>query len=244
MIYEPTPQDNKFGVLWANPDATRVIVSDLLSGKHIDQTLAETAESFLFLEKYQSDWAEFFDHIGYRLQHGESGAMPFYYLSLDTSGKKNNMLQSNLSRSSTFIGFYLVLHFMELPPDKDTIMAKELWEGLIDAYSFPKLRAVFFRQSKLQDQVTETQTEKIKRRIAKALEDLWRFRFIEVNPGPRSPFETLKIKALPALSRFFEIAAQSLQNGEEESDLDMLMSAYLGAEPDDDTEDQGDESDE
>lgn len=240
MIYEPTPQDDKFGALWVNPEATQTVVRDLLAGKHIDQTLAE---SFLFLEKYQSDWTEFFGYLGYRLQHGEFGTVPFYYLSLEAPGKKST-LQCNLSRESTFLGFYLVLHFMKLPPGNDTITGMELLDRLIQTYSFSKLRSVFYGKSKFQGQVTETQTEKIKKKIANALEELWKFRFVEVEPGPRSPFETLLIKALPAIARFIEIAQRSLQNDEKEDDFEILMSAYLGAEPNENMEDQGDESDE
>ena len=214
---ENPQEEDAFLVLWKRPDSAQKVVHSLLGGRHIDPYLAE---EFQFLENHPSAWEKFFQWMGYRLRRSELGGNPFFYLdpATDLAGR------SRLSRGATFLGLYLAWHFfMEGPGESGWISANDIFQRLISSYKFHFLRSIFIRKpgnlSPLE--LSEDQAEKLWGYIRKELQELAKYRFVDLRPGSRSDWEDLVVQRLPALYRFWELALHVRGNGGSDRDIDI-----------------------
>jgi len=211
-------QDDDFPVLWKSPDAARKVIHALLGGRHIDPYLAE---EFRFLENHPQAWEQFFQWMGYRLKRSELGGSPFFYLDPVTE----LAAQSRLSRGATFLGLYLAWHFfMQGPGESDGVSATDIFRKLVSSYKFHFLRAVFVRKTGhlSQMELSEDQAEKLRGYMRRELQELARYRFLDLRPSPRADWEDLTLHRLPALYRFWEVALHACGGtGGADQDLDI-----------------------
>jgi chromosome partition protein MukE len=210
-------QDEDFPVLWKRPDAARKVIHALLGGRHIDPYLAE---EFRFLENHPQAWEQFFQWMGYRLKRSELGGSPFFYLDPVTE----LAAQSRLSRGATFLGLYLAWHFfMQGPGESDGVSATDIFRKLVSSYKFHFLRSVFVRKTGhlSQMELSEDQAEKLRGYMRRELQELARYRFLDLRPSPRADWEDLTLHRLPALYRFWEVALHARGGGGADQDLDI-----------------------
>jgi hypothetical protein len=235
--FRPTG-DDCFEVLSSNAVRTREIVQTMLFGKHIDP---HVSEMFHFLESYQESWEKFFNLLGYQLVRKELGATPFYYLSAGSS----EIRMEKLSQGSTFLGLFLARHFFtQGPGGGNRISAEEVFRLLINTYSFPRLRPLFFKTTGATSslELSEDQAERFKVQLKSELNRLARYRFVDLLPGSRTPFGDLLIHRLPALHRFWELALQLSDTGDGLPDMEELAARFWGSgassEPDNESSDE------
>lgn len=219
-------QDEDFPVLWKSPDAARKVIHALLGGRHIDPYLAE---EFRFLENHPQAWEQFFQWMGYRLKRSELGGSPFFYLDPVTE----LAAQSRLSRGATFLGLYLAWHFfMQGPGESDGVSATDIFRKLVSSYKFHFLRAVFVRKTGhlSQMELSEDQAEKLRGYMRRELQELARYRFLDLRPSPRADWEDLTLHRLPALYRFWEVAlhARGGRGADQDLDIDEVVAQVWG----------------
>lgn len=228
-------QEDSFHILWKNPNTVQKVVHSLMGGKHIDPYLAE---EFRFLESHPTAWEDFFSWLGYRLKRSELGGSPFFYLIPRTE----TIIQSRLSRGATFLGLYLAWYFfMQGPGESDRIDSEEIFRRLVNSYSFNQLRFVFIRNAGNLNpmELSEDQAEKMRGYIRRELQELAKYRFIDLKPSIRSNWENLTVHRLPALYRFWELALHVHGNNgsAKEADIDQVVAQVWGRvdlEPEDD----------
>lgn len=220
-------QDEDFPVLWKSPDAARKVIHALLGGRHIDPYLAE---EFRFLENYPQAWEQFFQWMGYRLKRSELGGSPFFYLDPVTE----LAAQSRLSRGATFLGLYLAWHFfMQGPGESDGVSATDIFRKLVSSYKFHFLRSVFVRKTGhlSQMELSEDQAEKLRGYMRRELQELARYRFLDLKPSPRADWEDLTLHRLPGLYRFWEVALHArggTGGADQDVDIDEVVAQVWG----------------
>ncbi len=230
--------DDSHEVICRNPDLMQRIVHALINGKHIDHFMFE---EFGFLEKHPRAWEEFFFRIGYRLKRNELGGNLFFFL----EARSDLVSQTRLSRGATFLGLYLAWHFfMQGPGEPDSIAPEEVFRRLVSSYPFPFLRSVLARRggSSTQLEPSEDQAEKLRGNLRRELAELSKYRFIDVRPNARAPWDDLVIHRLPALYRFWELALHVRVNcgggSHQEADIGQVIEQVWGSMELDSDEDE------
>jgi chromosome partition protein MukE len=219
-------RDEDFLILWKRPDAAQKVIHALLGGRHIDPYLAE---EFRFLENHPQSWEKFFRWMGYRLKRSELGGSPFFYLDPVTE----LAAQSRLSRGATFLGLYLAWHFfMQGPGESDGVSATDIFRKLVSSYKFHFLRSVFVRKTGhlSQMELSEDQAEKLRGYMRRELQELAKYRFLDLKPSTRADWEDLTLHRLPALYRFWELAlhVRGGGGGDQELDIDQVVTQVWG----------------
>ncbi|NCD25930.1 MAG: hypothetical protein EOL86_10140 [Deltaproteobacteria bacterium] len=225
-------------VLMASPALSRRIIHRLQRGEHIDPFLAA---EFRFLERHRSAWEGFFRFLGYFLCRGDMGGESFFYLKPDSG-----MVRSErLSRGATFMGIYLSWHFLTQGVDGlDSVPAAELAGLMLGQFDFNMLAPVFVPRTGRGRQRAETEQnrDKVLAAMKTALNELVRYRFVELRPSVRADWSELRIWRLPALQRFLEISRavlvqQGASGGNPETVLRSLWAGFeADSEPDEDTD--------
>ena len=219
---------NFFPVLLENPEESQRIIHALTLGKHVDPTMID---AFNFLQDHQSEWEQYFRWSGYRLRYVKVGSLSesYYYL----SANHEEIRTALLSRGGTTLGLILEAHFLEMAPGDQAagVSARDLFEKLMGLYDFNTLCRVF-QATRRQKDLTEDNKLRLLHQVRKFLQELARYRFIELKPNKRSAWDQLRIYRLPALNRFLEIA--ELAYGRDDGgDIQSLVEEslwYLGEE--------------
>jgi hypothetical protein len=230
-------------VLFAAPALSRRIIHRLQRGEHIDPYLAA---EFRFLDRNQTVWEDFFRFLGYVLRRSEMGGESFFYLAPDAGLVR----AERLSRGATFVGIYLSWHFLTQGVDGlESVPAAELADRILAQFDFNMLTPVFLPQGGRGRQRAETERnrDKIIAAIRTALNELARYRFVELRPSVRAEWSELLVWRLPALQRFLEVSrAVLVQQGSPAGDPEqVLRSLWAGfdAEPEGEDADDGMEDD-
>lgn len=213
-------------VLMASPTLSRGIIHRLQRGEHIDPYLGR---EFRFLDRNQAAWEDFFCFLGYTLCRSDLGGESYFYVKPGTG----QIRAERLSRGSTFVGIYLAWHFLTQGMEGlDSVAATELAGRILGQFDFNMLVPVFLPQKGRGRQRAETEQnrDKLLGAIRTALNDLARYRFVDLRPSPRTEWNELQIWRLPALQRFLEISRTALlqQGGEGGTPEAVLQSLWTG----------------
>jgi chromosome partition protein MukE len=215
---------DRFEALWRNPQKMQQLVQAMLSGKHIDYYIPEL---FGFLEAHQETWEAFFGYLGYRLHRRDLGGSTYYHL----SNRSGDSKPKKLSQAATVLGLFLSLQYaIEGPGLEDSLPAETVFERLRATLPFGRVRPIFFQSSPgvSAKELTEEQAERFKAKIATALRELASYRFIELSPSSRAPFDVLVVTKLPALYRFLELARDLSASTEGQPDLAAIVLKHWG----------------
>jgi hypothetical protein len=210
------PPDNPSYVLWENEELSRRIIHRMQRGEHIDAFLPT---EFRFLEEEGPAWEELFRFLGYRLVRTTIGEETFYYLSSQTG----HLQPGRLGRGATFLGLFLSWHFLNQGIDGiEKVGAAEVHGHLLSIFDFNWLVSVFNPRGKhlRKKEESERQHRFLRDWMRTALNELARYRFIEIKPSPRADWEILQVYRLPALQRFLEVGRDLIQNGQESDGKD------------------------
>lgn len=205
------PLDNLPGVLWENEELSRRIIHRMQRGEHIDAFLPA---EFRFLEEEGPAWEEFFRFLGYRLVRTTIGEETFFYLVSQTG----QMQPARLGRGATFLGLFLSWHFLNQGIDGiEKVGAADIHALLRSTFDFNLLLTVFNPRGKHSRKKEESERQHLFLRdwMRTSLNELARYRFIEIKPSPRSDWGVLQLYRLPALQRFLEVGRDLIQQGGE-----------------------------
>ncbi|SMP39767.1 chromosome partition protein MukE [Desulfonatronum zhilinae] len=205
--------DNLPSVLWENEDLSRRIIHRLQRGEHIDAFLPA---EFRFLEEEGPAWEEFFRFLGYRLVRTTIGEETFAYLVSQTG----HMQPGRLGRGATFLGLFLSWHFLNQGIDGiEKVGAAEIHDHLLSTFDFNLLLTVFNPRGKRsrKKEESERQHRFLRDWMRTSLNELARYRFIEIKPSPRADWGTVQLYRLPALQRFLEVGRDLIQQGRDSS---------------------------
>jgi len=216
--------DNPCFVLWENEDLSRRIIHRMQRGEHIDAFLPA---EFRFLEEEGPAWEEFFRFLGYRLVRTTIGEETFSYLVSQTG----HMQPGRLGRGATFLGLFLSWHFLNQGIDGiEKVGAAEIHEHLLSTFDFNLLLTIFNPRGKhsRKKEESERQQRFLRDWMRTSLNELARYRFIEIKPSPRADWGTVQLYRLPALQRFLEVGRDLIQQ-----DRDFSGKVDPEAEPED-----------
>jgi hypothetical protein len=208
--------DSPSAVLWESEELSRRIIHRMQRGEHIDAFLPT---EFRFLEEEGPAWEEFFRFLGYRLVRTTIGEETFYYLLSQTG----HLQPGRLGRGATFLGLFLSWHFLNQGIDGiEKVGAAEVHGQLLSTFDFNWLVTVFNPKGKRSRKKEESERQHLFLRdwMRTSLNELARYRFIEIKPSPRADWEILHIYRLPALQRFLEVGRDLIQNGQDNSGKD------------------------
>lgn len=237
-IQDPMPDEGDGNVLFASPNLSRRIIHHLQRGEHIDPFMGA---EFRFLDRNQSDWEDFFTFLGYRLCRSDLGGESFFYLKPDSGLVK----AERLSRGATFLGIFLAWHFVTEGVDgQESVPAADLAGRILSNFDFNMLVPVFLpvQGRGRQRAETEKNRDKMIDAIRTFLNELARYRFVELRPSVRAEWRDLQVYRLPGLQRFLEISRNALlHQGSDAADLlGVVRTLWAGFE----TEPEVDDSDE
>ncbi len=208
--------DNPSFVLWENEELSRRIIHRMQRGEHIDAFLPT---EFRYLEEEGPAWDEFFRFLGYRLVRTTISEETFYYLVSQTG----HLQPARLSRGATFLGLYLSWHFLNQGIDGiEKVGAAEVHGHLLSSFDFNWLVTVFNPRGKhfRKKEESERQHRFLRDWMRTSLNELARYRFIEIKPSPRADWGMLQLYRLPALQRFLEVGRDLIQHGQESGEDD------------------------
>jgi hypothetical protein len=232
-IQNAMPDEGDGNVLFASPSLSRRIIHSLQRGEHIDPFMGP---EFRFLDRNQSDWEDFFRFLGYKLCRSELGGESFFYLKPDFGLVK----AERLSRGATFLGIFLAWHFVTEGVDgQESVPATDLAGRILSNFDFNMLVPVFLpvRGRGRQRAETEQNRDRIIDAIRTFLNELARYRFVELRPSVRAEWRDLQVYRLPGLQRFLEVSRNALlHQGSDAADLlsvVRILWADFGTEPDD-----------
>lgn len=236
-IQDSMPDEGDGNVLFASPALSRRIIHSLQRGEHIDPFMGP---EFRFLDRNQSDWEDFFSFLGYRLCRSDLGGESFFYLKPDSGLVK----AERLSRGATFLGIFLAWHFVTEGVDgQESVPAADLAGRILSNFDFNMLVPVFLpvRGRGRQRAETEQNRDRMIDAIRTFLNELARYRFVELRPSVRAEWRDLQVYRLPGLQRFLEISRNALlHQGSDAADLlGVVRTLWAGFE----TEPESDDSD-
>lgn len=222
-------------ILLAAPSLSRRIIHRLQQGQHIDPYLGP---EFRFLDRHQSQWTDFFEFLGYSLRRSDLGGESFFYLT-SASGL---VRPERLSRGATFLGIFLAWHFLTQGVDEqESVRATDLTERIMSNFDFNMLVPVFLpvRGRGRQRMETERSRNKMLEAMRKSINELEKYRFVELRPSLRAEWRDLLVYRLPGLQRFLDVSRTALlHQGQEETDiLQVVRKLWSGLATDPETDD-------
>lgn len=242
MIEDLDTPDSQ-NILFASPTLSRRIIHRLQRGEHIDPFLSA---EFRFLEQEFTAWENFFRFLGYALVRCDVAGESFFHLRPDSG----QVRADRLGRGATFLGIFLAWHFLSQGIDgQDHVRGEDLADRVLGNFDFNLLVPVFLpiRGRGRKRTETEQNREKMLKAIRSALNELARYRFIELRPSLRADWKELRVFRLPGLQRFLEAGrAALLQQGNETRDpMEAVNSlwnslAYDDAEPENNSHNEED----
>lgn len=226
-------------ILLAAPALSRRIFHRLQRGQHIDPYLGP---EFRFLDRHQSQWTDFFEFLGYSLRRSDLGGESFFYLT-SASGL---VRPERLSRGATFLGIFLAWHFLtQGVGEQESVPAMDLAQRIMSNFDFNMLVPVFLpvRGRGRQRMETERSRERMVEAMRKFINELERYRFVELRPSLRAEWRDLLIYRLPGLQRFLEISRTALlhQGQEETNMLEVVRKLWSDLAIGPETQDQDDQ---
>jgi chromosome partition protein MukE len=174
------------------------------------------------------------------LCRSDLGGESFFYLKPDSGLVK----AERLSRGATFLGIFLAWHFVTEGVDgQESVPAADLAGRILSNFDFNMLVPVFLpvRGRGRQRAETEQNRDKMIDAIRTFLNELARYRFVELRPSVRTEWRDLQVYRLPGLQRFLEVSRNALlHQGSEATDLlGVVRTLWAGFE----TEPQSDDND-
>ena len=196
----------EFERLFRQPALLREVNFKLLKGCNIS---VQDIRLFHFVEEHLEELRQFYEILGYRLIMKHSTG--YCYLEAVSA----HAPKGRFSRSETFVGMFLGLKFLESGLMETEFIVKNLLQELFQLLNFNDLYTGLVKGMKRGSSATESKNAMIQQKFCTAIKNLAKYGFLIILDEGKMDFLETRIKLLPSLERFYELARRLVTLPEE-----------------------------
>jgi len=200
--------------LFRQPTLFREVNFKLLKGSNI---VVQDIRFYHFVEEYINELKLFYELLGYRLIM-EQGKGYCYLEAMSANAPKGRF-----SRAETFVGMFLGFKFLESGLVETEFIVKNLFQELFQLLNFNDLYTALVKGTKGTSRATQIKNTTIQQRFCTAIKNLAKYGFLIIVDEGKMDFLETRIKLLPSLERFYNLAKRLVTLSEEDAKKGLLV---------------------